>query len=86
MSRSLDSINSYGISGSAQLIRSIERAETLRDSEKMHKLQAANASCLTCNHTKTALGARLVCNHKGGKLVSSYNLCTSWHAIKITRK
>ena len=81
-----NSINSRNKSGSSQLIRAMEIDKTAKDAEKMHKLQAAKASCLTCNNTKIACGTRLVCSAKKGKLVNTYNLCPEWHGIKVSRE
>ena len=42
---------------------------------------ALNASCLTCTHTKTALGKKLHCFQRD-KLVNQYNYCESWKELE----
>lgn len=38
------------------------------------------ASCLTCTHTKVALGKKLHCLQRD-KLVNQYNYCESWKEL-----
>jgi hypothetical protein len=55
------------------------------NTEARKKVVAANGSCLTCKHTKVALGMRLICKAKD-KLVSQYNYCERYISVNEIKK
>ena len=63
------------------LLNKIRNTERIYKKQKREEAIAAGGSCLTCKHTKTAFGTKLLCTKKD-KLVSQHNYCEHWNLKK----